>query len=128
MASKESTATNGSPQGGRRTLQTLRRKAGYASARAFAERLGIPAPTYAKYERQPESPDNRIPMGAAWKIADALGCSIDVVVGRYDDDDEATRVQRMYDRLTPGSRERVDEFLDFIEYREHMIASQGRWK
>ena len=114
--------------GGRRTLQNLRREAGYASARAFAERLGIPAPTYAKYERQPESPDNRIPMGAAWKIADALGCSIDVVVGRYDDDDEATRVQRMYDRLTPGSRERVDEFLDFIEYREHMIASQGRWK
>ena len=67
-------------------------------------------------------------MGAAWKIADALGCSIDVVVGSYDDDDEATRVQRMYDRLTPGSRERVDEFLDFIEYREHMIASQVRWK
>lgn len=68
------------------------------------------------------------PWGAAWKIADALGCSIDVVVGRYDDDDEATRVQRMYDRLSPGSRELVDEFLDFIEYREHMIASQGRWK
>lgn len=128
MASKESTATNGSPQSGRRTLQTLRRKAGYASARAFAERLGIPAPTYAKYERQPETPDNRIPMGAAWKIADALGCSIDVVVGRYDEDDEAMRIQRMYDSLTLGSRERVDEFLDFIEYREHMIASQGRWK
>ena len=113
---------------GRRTLQNLRRKAGYASARAFAERLGIPAPTYAKYERQPETPDNRIPMGAAWKIADALGCSIDVVVGRYDEDDEAMRIQKMYDSLTPGSRERVDEFLDFIEYREHMIASQGRWQ
>lgn len=68
------------------------------------------------------------PWGAAWKIADALGCSIDVVVGRYDDDDEATRVRRTYDRLSPGSRELVDEFLDFIEYREHMIASQGRWK
>lgn len=37
-------------------------------------------------------------------------------------------MQRMCDRLSPGSRERVDEFLDFIEYREHMIASQGRWK
>ena len=114
--------------GGRRTLQNLRRKAGYASARAFAERLGIPAPTYAKYERQPETPDNRIPMGAAWKIADVLGCSIDVVVGRYEEDDDASRIQRMYDSLTPGSRQRVDEFLDFIEYREHMIAMQGRWK
>jgi len=128
MAPQSTTATTGQDKHGRRTLQSLRREAGYASARAFAERLGIPAPTYAKYERQPETPDNRIPMGAAWKIADALGCSIDVVVGRYADDDEATRVQRMYDRLTPGSRERVDEFLDFIEYREHMIASQGRWK
>lgn len=72
-------------------------------------KLGIPAPTYAKYERQPETPDNRIPMGAAWRIADALECSINVVVGRYDDDVEATRVQRMYDRLSPGSRERVDD-------------------
>ena len=128
MASKENTATNGSPPSGRRTLQSLRRKAGYASARAFAERLGIPAPTYAKYERQPETPDNRIPMGAAWKIADALGCSIDVVVGRYAKDDEGTRIQRMYDTLTPGSKRRVDEFMDYIEYREHMIASQGRWQ
>lgn len=78
-------------------------------ARAFAEKLGIPAPTYAKYERQPETPDNRIPMGAAWRIADALECSINVVVGRYDDDVEAMRVQRMYDRLSPGSRERVND-------------------
>lgn len=48
-------------------------------------------------------------MGAAWRIADALECSIDVVVGRYDDDVEAMRVQRMYDRLSPSSRERVDD-------------------
>ena len=67
-------------------------------------------------------------MGAAWKIADALGCSIDVVVGRYAKDDEGTRIQRMYDTLTPGSKRRVDEFMDYIEYREHMIASQGRWQ
>ena len=67
-------------------------------------------------------------MGAAWRIADALECSINVVVGRYDDDVEAMRVQRMHDRLSPGSRERVDESLDFIEYRERMIASRRRWK
>lgn len=48
-------------------------------------------------------------MGAAWRIADALECSINVVVGRYDDDVEAMRVQRMYDRLSPGGRERVDD-------------------
>ncbi|MDO4401302.1 MAG: DMT family transporter, partial [Coriobacteriia bacterium] len=85
-------------------------------------------PVGPRKEEIADEPDNRILMGAAWKIADALGCSIDVVVGRYDEDDEAMRIQRMHDSFTPGSRERVDEFLDFIEYREHMIASQGRWK
>ena len=109
MAPQSTTATAGQDEHGRRTLQGLRQETGYASARAFAEKLGIPAPTYAKYERQPEPPDNRIPMGAAWRIADALECSINVVVGRYDDDVEAMRVQRMYDRLSPSSRERVDD-------------------
>ena len=128
MLPSTTTAISDRPASGKRTLQTLRRGAGYRSAKDFAERLGIPAPTYARYERQPESPDNKTPMGAAWKIADALGCSIDMVVGRIADDGEGARVQRMYDALTPASRERLDEYLDFIEYREHMIAAQGRWQ
>lgn len=109
-------------------MQELRRQAGYRSAKDFADRLGIPAPTYARYERQPETPENKTPLGAAWRIADALGCSIDVVVGRYDSDDEGARVQRMYNALSPESRKRLDEYLDFIEYREHMVAAQGRWQ
>ena len=127
MSSRHSTAINSRLAGGKKTLQGLRREAGYRSAREFAERLGIPAPTYARYERQPDTPDTKIPMGAAWRIADALGCTIDLVVGREREEGEGARVQRMYDALTPGSRERVDEYLDFIEYREHMVAAQGRW-
>ena len=69
---------------GKRTLQRLRREAGYRSAKDFAAVLGIPTSTYARYERQPEGPDCAIPLSSAWQIADALGCSIDLVVGRTD--------------------------------------------
>ena len=72
--------------GGKRTLQRLRRAAGYRSAKDFAAVLGIPASTYARYERQPEGPECAIPLSSAWQIADALGCSIDLVVGREDID------------------------------------------
>ena len=128
MPLKESETENGRPVSGRRTLQQLRREAGFRSGKDFAERLGIPAPTYARYERQPDGPETGIPMKAAWRIADALGCSIDLVVGREADESEASRVQRMYNALTPSSRSRLDEYLDFIEYREHVMAQQRRWE
>lgn len=67
-------------------------------------------------------------MRAAWKIADALGCSIDLVVGRELHESDGSKVQRMYNALTPGSRKRLDEYLDFIEYREHVMAQQRRWE
>lgn len=128
MPLKEETTEHSRPVSGRRTLQQLRREAGFRSGKEFADRLGIPAPTYARYERQPDGPETGIPMKAAWRIADALGCSIDLVVGRELDEGEASRIQRMYNALTPGSRERLDEYLDFIEYREHVVAQQRRWE
>ena len=42
--------------------------------------------TYSRYERAPEGPDCGIPLPAAWAMADKLGCSIDLVVGREDID------------------------------------------
>ena len=128
MPSNERVAEIRHPAGGRRTLQQLRREAGFKSGKEFADFLGVPAPTYARYERQDDGPDTGIPMRAAWRIADALGCSIDLVVGRELDEGEASRIQRMYNALTPGSRERLDEYLDFIEYREHVMAQQRRWE
>ena len=128
MPSNERAAEIRHPVGGRRTLQQLRREAGFKSGKEFADFLGVPAPTYARYERQPDGPNTGIPMRAAWRLADALGCSIDLVVGRELDEGEASRVQRMYNALTPSSRERLDEYLDFIEYREHVMAQQRRWE
>ena len=53
------------PACGKRTLQRLRREAGYRSAKDFAAVLGIPASTYARYERQPEGPGCAIPLSSA---------------------------------------------------------------
>ncbi len=128
MPLNQSTTEEGRPVSGKRTLQQLRREAGFRSGKEFADHLGIPAPTYARYERVADGPEEAIPMKAAWRIADALGCSIDLVVGREPDEGDASRIQRMYNALTPGSRERLDEYLDFIEYREHVMSQQRRWE
>ena len=113
--------------GGARSLQRFRRDAGYRTAKDFARAVGVPYTTYARYEGQDDGPDRAIPMPMAWRLADALGCTIDELVGRGAKATDGGRVQRLYDRLTPGSRARMDEYLDFIAYREHMVASQGRW-
>jgi transcriptional regulator with XRE-family HTH domain len=59
-------------------LLELRKAAGYRNANDFAEAHGIPASTYARYESNPD----KIPMDRAWQLADALGTTIDAVVGR----------------------------------------------
>ena len=107
----------------KRTLQRLRREAGYRSAREFAKELSIPASTYARYERQPETPECAIPMASAWAIADALGVSIDLVVGRADiDAPDPAPVQTRYDHLSKADQQRADEYLDFLELR----TAEGR--
>ena len=113
---------------GKRTLQRLRREAGYRSARDFAAELGIPASTYSRYERQPEGPEIAIPLSSAWAIADRLGCSIDLVVGREDiDAPDEHPVQSRYDALTNAGRALVDSYLDFVEQSEADGARpQGR--
>lgn len=112
----------------KRSLQRLRREAGYRSAREFAEKLSIPASTYARYERQPESPGCAIPLGVAWSIADTLGVSIDLVVGREDID--APHPETLDDRasrLSRSARELLDEYLRFLEYRDDADAAQD-WR
>lgn len=106
---------------GKRTLQTLRRAAGFRTAKEFADHVGINEYTYARYERQPETPGTRIPMGPAWIIADALGCSIDLVVGRSDIDELASRKETLdarAARLSRASRESLYDFIAFLEHRD----------
>lgn len=115
------------PISGKRTLQRLRRQAGYRSAKDFAEALGIPGSTYARYERAGDGADCGIPLPAAWQIADALGCSIDLVVGREDiDAPEPEGIQPRYDALSPEGRNLVDSYLSYVELGERAARSQGR--
>ena len=107
------------PACGKRTLQRLRREAGYRSAKDFAAVLGIPASTYARYERQPEGPECAIPLSSAWQIADALGCSIDLVVGRQDIDAAgAPTLDERAGALSLNAQETLAAFMDFLEQRD----------
>lgn len=113
---------------GKRTLQRLRREAGYSSAKEFAAVLNIPNSTYSRYERAPEGPNSGIPLPAAWAMADELGVSIDLVVGR--DDIDAQRTPTLDDRvrrLSRSGREMLDDFMRYLEFREAANASQD-WR
>lgn len=114
---------------GKRTLQRMRREAGFRSAKDFAERVGIPMSTYARYERAGDGPECGIPLSSAWAIADALGCSIDLVVGREDiDAASGGSIQERVEALSRTGREMHDDYLRFLEFREDAIASQDwRW-
>ena len=110
------------------TLADLRKAAGYRSSKEFAAVLGIPATTYSRYERNLADPDSGIPIRAAWAIADKLHCSIDAVVGRTEEsaDDSGRDLNAAYRALSEGGKERLDEYLQFLDLRDRMIATQGR--
>lgn len=59
-------------------LQKMRKAAGFKSAKAFAEHIGMSKDTYTGYEQ------GRISLSyeRAWEFADALGCTLDEVGGR----------------------------------------------
>ena len=104
---------------GKRTLQRLRREAGYRSAKDFAEVLSIPCSTYARYERAVEGPECGIPLPSAWQIADALGCSIDLVVGREDiDARDAGTIDERVAALSLTNQAMLTGFLDYLESLE----------
>lgn len=119
MSSNHASPNSARPRVGKRTLQCLRREAGYRSAKDFAEQLGIPCSTYARYERAVEGPECGIPLPAAWQIAEALGCSIDLVVGREDiDAREAAALDERVSALSPASRATLTGFLGYLESLE----------
>lgn len=94
-------------------LQKLRKKAGFETAKAFAQELDVPTSTYARYEQSPDS----IPLKAAWKIADILNCSIDEVVGRStgSNKNESSRIAKRVKGLTRKYRESLLDYLAYLE-------------
>lgn len=61
-----------------RVLQSLRKNAGFKSAGAFAESIGLAKSAYTEYEQGRRAFSYEV----AWKMADALGCTLDELGGR----------------------------------------------
>ena len=125
MSLTATSQTHYKPISGKRTLQRLRREAGYRSAKEFAEALGIPGSTYARYERAGDGADCGIPLPAAWQIADKLGCSIDLVIGREDIDASCSKntINERIESLPYSSLELLESFLQFLAYRDSRASS-----
>lgn len=104
-----------------KSIQELRRDAGFRSAREFAEACGFSPSSLARYEKDPAA----VPVKSAWTMADVLGCSIDDVVGR----DEPTtadlrgEIQTRYDELPPSLKSSLDDYLGFLETKAEEAES-----
>lgn len=59
-------------------LQEMRKKAGFRSASAFAEAIGMPVGTYTNYEQG----KNKLTLEMAWRFAEIFGCTLDELAGR----------------------------------------------
>ena len=107
-----------------KSLQDLRKEAGYKTGKDFADECGMTSSTYARYEKDPSG----IPIKSAWKMADVLGCSIDAIVGRENPQtaDERGDVQKRYDALSPACRSLVDDFIEFAETKDATLAEKAR--
>ena len=94
-------------------LKEIRQEAGYKTAKDLADELGVAGSTITRYEKEPES----IPMKAAIRIADMLGCSLDDVVGRENPATADVRgvIQKRFDALMPGRRANLGKYLGYLE-------------
>lgn len=112
------------------TLLELRKQAGFKNAKDFAVAEGIATATYARYESAPE----KIPLKAAWQLADRFGVSIDTIVGREHVDVANLRgeVQDAYDALSKQSQASLQDYLTFLaqrdtrEDRKHEVEERRR--
>lgn len=104
------------------TLKDLRVKAGFETAKKFAEHMDVPVTTYTRYEQSPD----KIPLKAAWTLADHFSCPIDMVVGRDLSDAglELGEVQRYYNNLGSASKMLFNDFMGFLREREHDGSSE----
>ena len=59
-------------------LQAMRKRAGFKSAREFAEHAGINIKTYTNHEQG----DTSMSLLQAWEYADLLNCTLDELAGR----------------------------------------------
>lgn len=95
-------------------LQNLRKRAGYKSAKAFANKIGMNVYTYTNYEQGKAN----FTLAQAWEFADVLECSLDELAGRkWPPDDLASIDPRRrtliesYDALTDDGKTLASELV-----------------
>ena len=99
----------------RTNLQSLRKAAGYKSAREFAEKIGMPVATYTDYEQGRRS----FTLERAWEFADVLDCSLDELAGRdFKDPKEQGR------QLTPDESSLLDSYRMLTPDRKRLMGEQ----
>ena len=126
MATSKDAAAGQAADRNEGALSRLRSAAGYRSGREFARALGISPSTYARYERDCDGSNPQIPIRAAWMIADKLNTSIDAVVGREEPAGEGRGLDAFYETLSEGGRAALDEFVRYLDFREKILAAEGR--
>lgn len=95
-------------------LQEMRKRAGFKSARAFAERIGMSLNTYNNYEQG----ISKLTLEKAWEFADVLECSLDELAGRRWPPDDLTTMDprrrtmiESYDALTDDGKTLASEMV-----------------
>lgn len=99
-----------------KNIQLLRKSAGFKSAAAFAEFAGFETSCYTEYEQGRRS----MAFDAAWRIADALDCSLDTLGGRNWSPMETQQNQ------TPEEGELIACYRQSTEKRRSKILETAR--
>ena len=93
-----------------KSLQEARKAAGFKSAKAFAEHLGINVYTYTYYEQGRSS----FTYEQAWEFADALNCTLDALGGRIPPkdtyiDERQVALNKNFESLTDEGKEALKD-------------------
>ena len=105
-------------------LQTVRRQAGFKSARAFAEHIGMNVNTYTDFEQGTRT----LSYERAWMLADALNCTMDELGGRkfpINKDADTERMAFRYAALPPQYRETVKDMIELQEEKYKRVRVSG---
>lgn len=100
-------------------LQAMRKRAGFKSAKTFAEHVGMSIGTYTQYEQGQIS----LSLEKAWEFADALDCTLDELAGRKapnraSGDARMGSIADNYESMNETGRARLAE-------QAEMMASSG---
>ena len=113
-----------------KSLQAVRKAAGFKSAKAFAEHMNIETSRYTEYEQGRVS----FSYETAWQLADALQCSMDELGGREWPPGGAPALSAderglvdSYRKMDPPDRDKLRGVADtFVIASEKDGASAGR--